>query len=104
MTEVVIAGAVRTPVGAFNGGLNTVHASYLGTVADKEALRTAKVEAGEVDEVVMGQMLNAGTGRNRERKAQEPDGPPIQETPHQVTKRLVTDESRTTDTAKSGQY
>src|SRR3546814_11602616 len=84
MTEVVIAGAVRTPVGAFNGGLSTVPASYLGTVAIKEALRRAKVEAGEVDEVVMGQILTAGTGQNPARQAAVEAGIPVEKTAYQI--------------------
>ncbi|HIP79952.1 MAG TPA: acetyl-CoA C-acetyltransferase, partial [Kiloniellaceae bacterium] len=39
MTEVVIAGAARTPVGSFNGGLSSVPASHLGAVAVKEAMK-----------------------------------------------------------------
>jgi len=57
MSEVVIAAAARTPIGTFNGGLSSVPASYLGTVAIKEAMTRAKLEAGEVDEVIMGQIL-----------------------------------------------
>ncbi|MGI9452339.1 MAG: acetyl-CoA C-acetyltransferase, partial [Geminicoccaceae bacterium] len=50
MTDVVIAGAARTAVGAFNGGLASIPASELGAIAVKEALVRAKVEPGEVDE------------------------------------------------------
>jgi acetyl-CoA C-acetyltransferase len=64
MREVVIASAARTPVGAFNGGLSSVSASYLGTVAIKEALKRAKTDAADVDEVLLGQILTAGTGQN----------------------------------------
>jgi len=49
MTEVVIAGAARTPVGAFNGSLSSVSASYLGTVAIKEAVKRANVDPEEVE-------------------------------------------------------
>ena len=64
MTEVVIAGAARTPVGSFNGSLSSVPASYLGTVAIKEAMQRAKVDAQEVDEAILGQILTAGAGQN----------------------------------------
>src|SRR3546814_17149489 len=84
MTEVVIAGAVRTPVGAFNGGLSTVPASYLGTVAIKEDVRRAKVEAGEVDEVVMGQILTAGKGKTPERQEADEAGLLVATTAHQI--------------------
>ena len=64
MNDVVIAAAVRTPIGAFNGGLSSVPAHYLGQVAIEEAMRRASVESGEVDEVIMGQILAAGAGQN----------------------------------------
>ena len=69
MKEVVIAGAARTPVGAFNGGLSGVAASYLGSVVIKEALRRAKTNSTDVDEVLIGQILTAGTGQNPARQA-----------------------------------
>ena len=69
MTEVVIAGAARTPVGAFNGSLSSVPAHYLGEVAIREALSRAKVDAGEVNEVILGQILAAGQGQNPARQA-----------------------------------
>jgi len=67
--DIVIAGGVRTPVGTFNGGLSGVPASYLGTVAIKEAMARAKVEPKEVDEVVLGQILTAAQGQNPARQA-----------------------------------
>ncbi len=84
MTEVVIAGAARTPVGAFNGGLSGVAASFLGTVAIKEALQRAKVEPNEVDEAVLGQILIAGTGQNPARQAAIAAGIPVEKTAYQV--------------------
>ena len=84
MTEVVIAGAARTPVGAFNGGLSSVPASYLGTVAIKEALLRAKVEVGEVDEVIMGQILSAGAGQNPARQAAIAAGIPVEKTAYGI--------------------
>ncbi len=84
MTEVVIASAARTPVGAFNGALSSVAASYLGAVAIREALARAKVEAGEVDEVVLGQILTAGTGQNPARQAAVEAGIPYEKTAYQI--------------------
>ncbi|RMD60991.1 MAG: acetyl-CoA C-acetyltransferase [Alphaproteobacteria bacterium] len=84
MSEIVIAGAVRTPVGAFNGGLSSVPASYLGTVAIKEALNRAKVDAAEVDEAVIGQILTAGAGQNPARQAAVHAGIPVEKTAYQV--------------------
>ena len=84
MTEVVIAGAVRTPVGAFNGALSTVSAAYLGEVAIREAMKRAGVEAGDVNEVVMGQILTAGAGMNPARQAAMNAGIPEDKTAYLV--------------------
>ncbi len=84
MTEVVIAGAARTPVGAFLGGLSSVPASYLGGVAIAEALARAKVEPAEVDEAILGQILIAGTGQNPARQAAINAGIPVEKTAYQV--------------------
>ncbi len=66
---VVIVSAARTPVGSFNGSLSSVPASYLGTTALKAAMARAKIEAAEVDEVILGQILTAGQGQNPARQA-----------------------------------
>ena len=84
MSEIVIAGAVRTPVGAFNGGLRSVSASQLGAVAIKEVLKRARVEPAEVDEVIMGQILTAGAGQNPARQAAVEAGIPVEKTAYQV--------------------
>ncbi|WPZ34982.1 acetyl-CoA C-acetyltransferase [Thalassobaculum sp. OXR-137] len=84
MTEVVIAGAARTPVGAFNGSLSSVAASYLGEVAIRAALERAKTEAGEVDEVVMGQILTAAAGQNPARQAAIGAGIPVERTAYGI--------------------
>jgi len=69
MTNVVIAAAARTPVGAFSGAFAAVPAHELGIAAITAALGRAKVEAAEVDEVVLGQVLTAATGQNAARQA-----------------------------------
>src|SRR5215468_3845405 len=69
MTDIVIASAARTPVGAFNGGLAGLPAHKLGEVAIAEALRRAHVEPKDVSEVIMGQILAAGEGQNPARQA-----------------------------------
>jgi len=84
MTEVVIAGAARTPVGAFNGSLSGVPASYLGEVAIREALARAKTDGSEVDEVVMGQILTAATGQNPARQAAVNAGIPAEKTAYGI--------------------
>jgi len=84
MTEVVIAGAARTPVGAFNGAFATMTAHDLGTVAIKEALARAKTEPGEVDEVVLGQVLTAAQGQNPARQAAINAGVPVEKTAYGI--------------------
>ena len=54
MTDVVIAGAARTPIGSFSGALSTLSATQLGQVAVDAALQRAGVEPGEVNEVLLG--------------------------------------------------
>ena len=66
---VVIVSAARTPVGSFNGRFRRLSAHELGAVAIKAAMERAKVEPGEVDEVIMGQVLTAGQGQNPARQA-----------------------------------
>jgi acetyl-CoA C-acetyltransferase len=74
---IVIASAARTPVGSFNGSLSTLPAHELGKVAIKAALERAHVEPGEVDEVIMGQILTAGQGQNPARQASIAAGIPV---------------------------
>ena len=54
MSEVVIAGAARTPIGSFNGALSSVPAHRLGQIVIAEALRRCKVDAQQVSEVIRG--------------------------------------------------
>jgi acetyl-CoA C-acetyltransferase len=62
MSEVVIAAGARTPVGRFNGGLSTLPPTELGKIAVQEALKRAKTDLAEVDEVIMGIVLQGNTG------------------------------------------
>ena len=62
MTDIVIAGGVRTPIGTFNGKLSSVPPTELAVIAVQEALKRAKTEAGEVEEVIMGMVLSSNTG------------------------------------------
>jgi acetyl-CoA C-acetyltransferase len=84
MTDVVIAAAARTPVGAFNGGLSALSAAELGRIAIAEALKRAKVEPGQVDEVILGQILTAGAGQNPARQAAVAAGIPYEKTAYQI--------------------
>ena len=69
MTDVVIVGAARTPIGAFSGTLTNTPAHDLGAIAIKAALERAGVEGDAVDEVIMGQVLTGGQGQNPARQA-----------------------------------
>ncbi len=84
MTDVVIVGAARTPVGAFNGALSSVPASYLGQVAIAEALKRANVDGKEVTEVILGQILTAGAGQNPARQAAVNAGIPVEKTAYAI--------------------
>ncbi|ADL13343.1 acetyl-CoA C-acetyltransferase [Acetohalobium arabaticum] len=80
MEEIVIASAVRTAIGSFGGSLKKVSAIELGTTTIKAALERAELDAGEVDEVIMGNVLQAGSGQNPARQASVNAGLPV-ETP-----------------------
>jgi len=80
MTDIVIASAARTPVGAFNGAFASVPAHLLGATAIKAALARAKVEPGEVDEVILGQVLTGAAGQNPARQASVAAGIPVERT------------------------
>ena len=69
MTDVVIAGAVRTAIGAFMGSLSGCKATELGGIVVKSALQRANVPASAVNEVIMGHVLQAGCGQNPARQA-----------------------------------
>jgi acetyl-CoA C-acetyltransferase len=78
MTNVVIASAARTPVGAFNGALSSLSASDLGKVAIQAALERAGVAPVDVSEVIMGQILTAAQGQNPARQASIAAGLPVE--------------------------
>src|SRR5436853_3689687 len=76
--EVVIVGAARTPVGAFNGAFGSLPAHELGKTAIAESLKRAGVEGGRVSEVIMGQILTAAQGQNPARQAAMKAGIPVE--------------------------
>ncbi|KCZ66930.1 acetyl-CoA C-acetyltransferase [Clostridium sporogenes] len=78
MKNVVIASAVRTPIGKFGGTLKSVSAIELGSIVIKEALKRAKVKPEEVDEVIMGNVLQAGLGQNSTRQSAVAAGIPVE--------------------------
>lgn len=69
MTKIVIVSAARTAIGSFNGSLASVSAINLGKVVIDEALKRAALDAGAVNEVIMGNVLQAGLGQNPARQA-----------------------------------
>ena len=76
--DIVIVGATRTAVGAFNGALAGLPAHELGKVAITAALQRAGVDPGSVSEVIMGQILTAGQGQNPARQASIAAGLPVE--------------------------
>ena len=77
MKEVVIASAVRTAIGSFNGALSSFSAPELGGFVIKEALQRAGVAGAMVDEVILGNVLQAGLGQNPARQAALKAGLPV---------------------------
>ena len=69
MRDIVIVSATRTPVGSFNGALASLTGAQLGAIAIKSVLERAKLEAAEVNEVILGQVLTAAQGQNPARQA-----------------------------------
>lgn len=78
MKEVVIVSACRTAIGKFGGGFKNTPAVELGAVVIKEALKRAGIEGKDVDEVVMGNVLQAAQGQNPARQAMIKAGMPIE--------------------------
>jgi acetyl-CoA C-acetyltransferase len=76
MTKTVIIAGARTPFGKFNGGLSSFKASELGGIAIKEALKRASVDPSEVDELIMGNVLQGGQGQIPSRQASHYAGLP----------------------------
>ncbi|KYZ76906.1 acetyl-CoA acetyltransferase [Anaerosporomusa subterranea] len=86
MREVVIASAVRTAIGSFNGGLASLSATEIGAIVIKEALKRAKVDPATVDEVIFGNVLQAGLGQNPARQAAIKAGLPVEVPSYTVNK------------------
>ena len=84
MTDVVITSAARTPTGSFMGAFASVPAHELGKTAIQAALERAKLEPGEVTEVVLGQILTAAEGQNPARQAAVAAGIPVERTAYGI--------------------
>ncbi len=65
----VIVSAARTPIGRFLGGLSSLSAPELGAAVIREALKRAKIDPSTVEEVIMGQVIQGGTGQAPARQA-----------------------------------
>ena len=78
MSDIVIVSAARTPVGSFNGALSSLPAQELGRTAIAGALARAGVAASDVDEVILGQVLQAGAGQGPARQAAIGAGIPME--------------------------
>jgi acetyl-CoA C-acetyltransferase len=78
MTDIVIVSAARTPVGSFNGALSGLPAHELGKVAIQAAVERAGLSPKDVDEVILGQVLQAGAGQGPARQAAVNAGIPVE--------------------------
>lgn len=78
MSEIVIVSAARTPVGSFNGALAGLAAHDLGKIAIQSAISRAGITPNDVDEVIMGQVLQAGAGQGPARQAAVNAGVPVE--------------------------
>jgi acetyl-CoA C-acetyltransferase len=84
MSEVVITGAARTPIGKLNGGLSNLPAHRLGALVIEEVLKRSNAKPEEVSEVVLGQVLTAGAGQNPARQAAIAAGIPVEVTAYGI--------------------
>ena len=84
LKEVVIVGAVRTPIGAFKGSLKNIKAHELGSIVIKEVLARSNIKKEDIDEVIMGQVLTAGSGQNPARQAAINAGIPVSKPAHVI--------------------
>ncbi|HJV41900.1 acetyl-CoA C-acetyltransferase [Caulobacter sp.] len=78
MSDIVIVSAARTPVGSFNGALSGLPASELGKIAIEAAISRAGLKPSDVDEVILGQVLQAGAGQGPARQASVKAGVPVE--------------------------
>ena len=82
LNDVVIVGAIRTPIGTYKGSLKKMSADQLGSIVIKQVLKESKFSKEEIDEVIMGQVLTAGAGQNPSRQASINAGIPITKPAH----------------------
>jgi acetyl-CoA C-acetyltransferase len=75
LNEAVVISAARTPVGKFLGSLKSFSATQLGSIVVRESVRRAGIKPEDVDEVIMGCVIQAGLGQNPARQAALNGGP-----------------------------
>ena len=75
--DVVITGALRTPIGTYNGSLKNLSADKIGALAIKEVIQNSKLKSDDIDEVIMGHVLTSGLGQNPARQASILAGVPV---------------------------
>ena len=80
MKEVVIVSAARTPIGSFGGTLKDIKAADLGAVVIKEVVERAKVDATQIEDIILGNVYQAGQGQNPARQAALSAGLPVEST------------------------
>ena len=86
MPDAVIVSACRTPIGRFSGGLASFRAPELGAIVVREAIRRAGLDGADVDEVILGNVLQAGLGQNPARQAAIAGGVPVEKPSFTVNK------------------
>src|SRR5438552_18655024 len=77
MSDIVILGGARTPIGSFLGTLSSLPAPKLGSIAIKCALETSRVQPGQIEQVIMGNVLQAAVGQAPARQAGIGAGIPV---------------------------
>ena len=82
--NVVITSALRTAIGTFNGSLKKMQAHDLGSIVIKDAIKKSSLKSDDIDDLIMGQVLTAGTGQNPARQAGIKAGLPIEKPAHVV--------------------
>jgi len=82
--SVVITAALRTAIGTFNGSLKSMQAHDLGSIVIKEVIKKSNLKSNDIDDIIIGQVLTAGTGQNPARQASIKAGLPIEKPAHTV--------------------
>ena len=84
LSDVVITSALRTPIGTYRGSLKELNADKLGSICIKEVVKNSKLNADDIEQVVMGQVLTSATGQNPARQASVNAGIPVSKPAHIV--------------------